>query len=92
VSSGLTEQEVDPRAQRHPTTKPTWDCHEEMHPQKPRDPLEPGSYEEAVFNFKTEILLDLSKERLSLADQELVFTKIVRPFCETLTGGEELLQ
>jgi hypothetical protein len=62
-----------------------------MHPKKSRHPLEPGSYEEAVLNLKTEILLDHSK-RLSLADQDLVFTETERVFCETLTGGEELFQ
>jgi hypothetical protein len=83
---------VDPRIQRLPITKPTWGCYEEMHPQKPRDPLEPGSYEEVVLNFKAEILLDHSKERLSLADQDLVFAEIGRVFCETPNGGELLLQ
>jgi hypothetical protein len=91
-SSGLTEQEVDPRLQRFPITKPTWGCYEEMHPKKPRHSLEPGSYKEAVHNLKTEILLDHSKERLSLADQDLVFAESERVFCETLTGGELLLQ
>ena len=74
-SSGLTEQEVDPRVQRLPITKPTWGCYEEMHPKKPRDPLESGSYEEDVLNFKTEILLDHSKEKWSSADQDLVFNE-----------------
>jgi hypothetical protein len=77
---------VDPRVQRLPITKPIWGCYEEMHPKKPRDTLEPA------LNFKTEILLDHSKERLSLADQDLVFTEIGRVFFETPSGGEELLQ
>lgn len=57
-----------------------------MPPKKATDTLEPGSYEEAVLNFKTEVLLDHLKERLSLADQDLVFTEIGRVFHETLTG------
>ena len=83
---------MDPRLQRFQITKPIWGCYKEMHPKKPRHPLEPGSYEEAVLNLKTEILLDHSKERLSLADQDLVFAETGRVFCETPTGGEELLQ
>jgi hypothetical protein len=74
-SSGLTEQEVDPRVQRLPITKPIWGCYEEMLPKMPRDPLEPESYEEAVLNFKTEILPDHLQERLSLVDQDLVFAE-----------------
>jgi hypothetical protein len=41
-SFGLTEQEVDPRVQRLPLTKPIWGCYEEMHPKKPRDLLDLG--------------------------------------------------
>jgi len=96
-SSGLTKQEVDPRVQRLPITKPLWGCYEEMlpkkprdplepgsyeegEPKKPRDPLEPGSYEEGELNFRTEIILNHLQERLSLADQDLVFAETGRVF------------
>lgn len=79
-SSGLTKQEVDPRVQRLPITKPLWGCYEEMLPKKPRDPLEPGSYEEGELNFRTEIILNHLQERLSLADQDLVFAETGRVF------------
>ena len=51
--AGLREQVVDLTVPRFPVTKPNWGCYKEMPPKKPRAPVEPGSYEEAVLNFKT---------------------------------------
>ena len=54
--------------------------------------MEPGSYKEALLNFRAAILLDHPEEQLSLEDVNLVLVKVGEVFCETLDGGRPLLQ
>lgn len=81
----LPQLSMDPTRSRsggHSPTKP---------PKEPMAPLEPGSYEEALLTFRPATLLDHPEEKLSLADQDLVFTEIRRVFCKTPNGGCPLL-
>jgi hypothetical protein len=60
--------------------------------QKPKTPLEHGSYKEALLNFRVAILLDHSEEQLSMEDVNLVLAKVGEVFRETLDGGRPLLR
>lgn len=59
-------------------------------PKKPNTPLEPGSYKEALLNFKVAILLG-HPHHLSLADQDLVLAEAKRVLRETTGGGHPFL-
>lgn len=71
-----------PRSEGHtPTEQP---------PKKPGVPLEPGSYKDALLNFKAAILLDHPEDKLSLEDQDLNLAEIGGVFYETLTGDTHM--
>jgi hypothetical protein len=57
---------------------------------KPRTPSEPGSYEEALLNFRAAILLDHPEENLSLEDIDLVLAKVGEVFCKTWMGSTHI--
>jgi hypothetical protein len=54
--------------------------------------LEPGSYREALLNFREAILLDHPEEKVSLEDVDLVLAKVQAAFCEIPDGEHPLLQ
>jgi hypothetical protein len=54
--------------------------------------LEPGSYKEALLNFRAAVLLDHPEEQLSPEDVNLVMGKVGEVFRETPDGGRPLLR
>ena len=61
-------------------------------PKKPRCPMEPKSYREALLSFKAAILLDHPEDKLSEEDRGLLLEEIGRVFCETPAGECPLLR
>jgi hypothetical protein len=61
-------------------------------PKNPGFPLEPGSYKEALLNFRAAILLDHPEEKLSLQDINLVLAEVEEVFRDTPYGGRPLLR